>query len=599
MAKGPEYLALRNVRAGHGTPPVIEDADLSIAKGDRLCLIGRNGSGKSTLLAAIEGKLGLDKGERYVMAGLKLATLPQDPIAPESGTVLEYVIAGGAEEYRAESLIYAVGLMPNQEANKLSGGQIRRADLARALAQDPDLLLLDEPTNHLDLPAIQWLEEELSQFRGSLLIVSHDRAFLKRVTNGVIWLDRGSLRRLDAGFDKFDAWVDEIEATEEAERNRVENYIKQEERYKLRGVTARRKRNVRRLERLDSLRKEKREWRNNQTVGSIKTQTAATSGKRVAELENVDKCFGDLSITKDFSTRIMRGDRVGILGPNGAGKTTLVKMLIGEEKPDSGEIKLGMNLQTAWFDQQRAQLPLNSTPWDVIGEGSDQIQLGDNQRHVVGYLKDFLFNEQQIRGKISTLSGGEKNRLLLAKILTKPANLLVLDEPTNDLDMETLDLLEEMLADYDGTLIVVSHDREFLDRVVTQTIALEGNGVIREVAGGFSDYLREYGDTDKPVNKASKHKEPSEPSETPKPKKKASKLSYKDQRDLDMLPEKVDALNEEISTLEATLATPDLYSKDPLKFQTTADMLDKKKAELQEAEDRWLELEMLQEELQG
>ncbi|MDX1739339.1 MAG: ATP-binding cassette domain-containing protein, partial [Alphaproteobacteria bacterium] len=402
----------------------------------------------------------------------------------------------------------------------------------------------------------------------------------------------------------FDQWVEELEAAEEAERNRVENYIKQEERYKLRGVTARRKRNVRRLARLDSLRQEKREWRNNQTVGSLSTLNTATSGKRVAELKSVSKAFGDLIIAKDFSTRIMRGDRVGILGPNGAGKTTLVKMLIGEAEPDAGEIQLGANLEIAWFDQQRAQLPLNSTPWDVIGEGSDQIALGDSTKHVVGYLKEFLFSEAQIRGKISTLSGGEKNRLLLAKILTRPANLLVLDEPTNDLDMETLDLLEEMLADFEGTLIVVSHDRDFLDRVVTQTIAVEGNGNIREVAGGYSDYIREYKNSDtgsstaKAKDEPQKDKPQKDKTEPPRPKKKAAKLSYKDQRDLDMLPGRVDQLSAEIAQLEETLATPDLYSKDPSKFQSTATLLDQRKEELQQAEDRWLELEMLQEELQ-
>ncbi len=597
MAKGPEYLALRKARAGHGTPPVILDAELSIAKGDRLCLIGRNGSGKSTLLAAIEGRLALESGERYAMPGLKLATLPQDPIAPESGTVLEHVVGGGAEEYRAESLIYAVGLTPDMQASKLSGGQVRRADLARALAQDPDLLLLDEPTNHLDLPAIQWLEEELRQFRGALLIVSHDRAFLTRVTNGVIWLDRGELRRLDDGFERFDQWVEEIEAAEEAERNRVENYIKQEERYKLRGVTARRKRNVRRLARLDTLRQEKRDWKNNATVGGIKTLAAGNSGKRVAELTSVNKSYGDLIITKDFSTRILRGDRVGILGPNGAGKTTLVKMLIGEEQPDSGEIKLGANLETSWFDQQRAQLPLTSTPWDIIGEGSDQVQLGDSTRHVMGYLKDFLFTEQQARGKISTLSGGEKNRLLLAKILTRPANLLVLDEPTNDLDMETLDLLEEMLADYDGTLIVVSHDRDFLDRVVTQIIAVEGNGQIKEVAGGYSDYAREY--AEEKEAKRVKAAQTTNSNTLNKAKSKTKKLSYKDQRDLDSAPAKVETLTTVIEELEAILATPDIYTKNYDKFQKASDSLDAKKEELQATEERWLELEMMQEELQG
>ena len=599
MAKVSEILALRKIRAGHGTPPVVEDADLSIAKGDRLCLIGRNGSGKSTLLAAIEGRLALDQGERYVQPGLRMATLPQDPIAPESGTVLEYVLKGGSEEYRAESLIYAVGLMPDMQASTLSGGQIRRADLARALSQDPDLLLLDEPTNHLDLPTIQWLEDELSQFKGAILVISHDRTFLKRVTNGVVWLDRGTLRRLDAGFDKFEQWAEELEAAEAAERNRVDTYIKQEERYRLRGVTGRRKRNVRRTERLATLRQERNEWRNNQTVGSLQSLGGTQSGKRVAELINVNKTFDDLVITKDFSTRIMRGDRVGILGPNGAGKTTLVKMLIGVEKPDSGEIKLGANLDTAWFDQQRAQLPPTSSPWEIIGEGSDQIEIAGSNRHVVGYLKEFLFSEQQIRGKISTLSGGEKNRLLLAKILTRPANLLILDEPTNDLDMETLDLLEEMLADYEGTLIVVSHDREFLDKVVTQIIAVEGDGKIREVSGGYSDYIREYKSAQAEKTREKGKKSGKNSATATKAPKKTAKLTYKDQRELDDSPQKVAQLGDDIKALEDLMASSDLYTKDPIKFKKTVDKLDSKKAELEKTEERWLELEMMLEELQG
>lgn len=597
MAKGPELLALRNARAGFGTPPVIDGATVSIAKGDRLVLVGRNGSGKSTLMAALEGRLALDDGERYVMPGATVARLPQDPVPPKSGTVMEFVTGEGAEDYRAEAMIYALGLDPEMQAATMSGGQIRRAALAAALAQDPDVLLLDEPTNHLDLPCIEWLENELAGFRGGILVISHDRAFLNKMANGIVWLDRGTVRRLDAGFEKFESWVEEVEATEEAELNRLDQHIKAETRYLNYGVTARRKRNVRRLEKLANLRQERKSRTRSDSAANLKAQAANQSGKVVLEVENISKSFGDRTIIRDFSTRIMRGDRIGILGPNGAGKTTLLKMLIGELEPDHGVVDRGANIDLAWFDQTREQLDLETTPWDVIGEGTDRITVGDQDRHVVGYLRDFLFDEKQVRGKISTLSGGERNRLLLAKILMRPANLLVLDEPTNDLDMETLDLLEEMLGDYDGTLILVSHDRDFLDRLVTSVIAVEGDGEVREYVGGYSDYRR-VRDEEKAAE-AAPVKKPVKTPEKEKPKTSSLRLSYKDKRDLDLLPGKMEKLEAEIVALEEKLAAPDFYSKDPDGFQKTADRLDACKAELDQAEERWLELEILQEELEA
>ena len=595
MAKGPELLALRNARAGFGTPPVIDGGTISIAKGDRLVLVGRNGSGKSTLMAALEGRLALDDGERYVMPGVTVARLPQDPVPPKSGTVMEFVTGEGAEDYRAEAMIYALGLEPDMQAATMSGGQIRRAALAAALAQDPDVLLLDEPTNHLDLPCIEWLETELANFRGGILVISHDRAFLNKMANGIVWLDRGTLRRLDAGFDKFESWVEEVEATEEAELNRIDQHIKAETRYLNYGVTARRKRNVRRLEKLATLRQERKNRTRGDTTATLKAQAANQGGKVVLEADHISKTFGDRTIIRDFSTRVMRGDRIGILGPNGAGKTTLLKMLIGELAPDSGVVERGANIDLAWFDQTREQLDLETTPWDVIGEGTDRVTVGEQTRHVVGYLRDFLFDEKQVRGKISTLSGGERNRLLLAKILMKPANLLVLDEPTNDLDMETLDLLEEMLGDYDGTLVLVSHDRDFLDRLVTSVIAVEGDGEVREYVGGYSDYRRvraqENAVEAAPVKKAVKTPEKE------KPKTSSLRLSYKDKRDLDLLPGRMEELEADIAASEEKLAAPDFYTKDPEGFQKTADRLDALKAELAEAEERWLELEILQEEL--
>lgn len=597
MAKGPELLALRNAQCGHGTPPVIRNGNISINQGDRLVLVGRNGSGKSTLLAALEGKLDLDSGERYVQPGLTIASQAQEPLPPSQGTVLDFVLETGAETYRAEAMIHALGLEPEMQASSMSGGQIRRAALARALALDPDLLLLDEPTNHLDLPAIEWLEKELASFRGGVLVISHDRAFLNKVGNAMVWLDRGELRRLDAGFEKFEQWAEEVERTEEAELNRMDQHIKQEQRYLLRGVTARRKRNVRRLEKLATLRKTRQERHRNDSKASLQAQDAEQSGKVVIEAKGISKDFGETKISEDFSMRIMRGDRIGIIGPNGAGKTTLLKMLIGQLAPDSGVVEIGANVDLGWFDQTRAQLDLNSTPWDVIGEGTDQVTVGESTRHVVGYLRDFLFSEQQARGKISTLSGGERNRLMLAKILMKPTNLMVLDEPTNDLDMDTLDLLEEMLGDYNGTLILVSHDRDFLDRLVTSVLAVEGQGDVKEYVGGYQDYRRVRSQNAKAAQTPTPSSNVNQ--ERAKPKGTSLRLSYKDQRDLDLLPGKIDELESQISDCEGKLANPDFFTKDPEGFQKVAAELDGARQELEQAEERWLELEILQEEIQA
>ena len=594
MAKGPELLALRNCQAGHGTPPVIRNANISINQGDRLVLVGRNGSGKSTLMATLQGSLEMDSGERYVQPGITVASQAQEPVPPKSGTVMDFVTETGAEDYRAESMIHALGLTPDMSAIALSGGQIRRAALARALAMDPDVLLLDEPTNHLDLPAIEWLEQELASFRGGVLVISHDRAFLNKVANGMVWLDRGELRRLDAGFEQFEDWAEEVERTEEAELNRMDQHIKQEQRYLLRGVTARRKRNVRRLEKLATLRKARQNHVRNERASSMQAQDGEQSGKVVIEAKEVSKKFDDLTIAENFSMKIMRGDRIGIIGPNGAGKTTILKILIGQLAPDAGSVELGANVDLGWFDQTREQLDINSTPWDVIGEGTDQVTVGESTRHVVGYLKDFLFNEAQARGKISTLSGGERNRLMLAKILMRPTNLMVLDEPTNDLDMDTLDLLEEMLGDYSGTLILVSHDRDFLDRLVTSILAVEGNGEVREYVGGYQDYARERKAL---LKQETAPKAEAAPVAKPKPKGTSQRLSYKDQRDLDMLPGRIEELEAEIGSLEGILADADLFTKNPDKFQASVKRLDECREALEQAEERWLELEILQEEI--
>ena len=598
MAKAPELIALRKARAGHGTPPVIDGADLSIAKGDRLVLVGRNGCGKSTLLAALEGSLAIDAGERYMRPGITITSLPQDPILPESGSVMDFVLKGGAEEYRAESLIYALGLDPEMPATNLSGGQIRRASLAAALACDPDVLLLDEPTNHLDLPTIEWLEDELSNFRGAILVVSHDRAFLNHIANGIIWLDRNELRRLNAPFSKFEDWAEELERKEEQEMNLINQQIKAEKRYMLKGVTARRKRNQRRVKKLANLREERIEKTRDSRQSDITAQSASKSGKIIVEAKNISKSYSDITITKNYSLRMLRGDRIGFIGPNGAGKTTLIKMLIGELEQDSGIIKRGSNLKVAWFDQTRQTLDLNSTPWDVIGEGTDRITINGIDRHVIGYLKDFMFDERQARGKIKTLSGGEKNRLMLAKLLMKPVNLLVLDEPTNDLDMETLDLLEEMLSNYDGSLMLVSHDRDFLDRLVTSIIAVEGNGDIQEYVGGYYDYIRQKKTLDKIAkNNAMGAKTKNNNANTAVSTANNKKLTYKDQRDLDMIPDRIISLTKELTDLHQEIDNPELFIKNPDKFNIITNRLTNVEKQLSDLEERWLELEMLKESL--
>ncbi|WP_417819213.1 ATP-binding cassette domain-containing protein [Terasakiella sp.] len=593
----PPLLTLRDVHVTFGGRPVFEGVECAVQPGDRICLVGRNGSGKSTLMKVIAGLIEIDDGERFVQPGVTVSYLPQDPVMPEGLSVHDYVHAGLRHEdeyHRVDICLEAMKLDGARDTSTLSGGEGRRAAIARALVSEPDILLLDEPTNHLDLPTIEWLEEELQSFRGAMMMISHDRTFLRKLSRQLLWLDRSKIRRTDQGYEFFDEWVEQVLADEEKELTRINIQIAEEERYMLKGVTARRKRNMRRVRKLADLREQKATRVQVQGTVNLKVDSGESSGKLVIEAKGISKAFDNKVIAKDFSIRVMRGDKIGLIGPNGAGKTTLLKMLTGQLQPDSGDIRIGTNLTAAYFDQKRDNLPKDVTPWDYLADmGGDQIIVHDQPKHVVTYMRDFLFEERQARQPIHALSGGEKNRLMLAKLLASPTNFLVLDEPTNDLDMETLDLLQEVLSEYDGTLLLVSHDRDFLDRVVTSTIAVEGNGNVQEYPGGYEDYLRQRPD-DKAVTEA-KAKSAEKPKEQPK--KTKAKLSYKDQRELDMLPQKMEKLTAEKEKLERAMADPDLFAKSPDKFQKTSDDLSAVQAELDACEERWLELEMLQEEL--
>jgi len=597
----PPLLALREAHVSFGGRPLFTGVSLQVGRGEKCCLVGRNGSGKSTLLKVLAGEMQLDQGDYFRQPGARLALLAQDPKL-EGATVADWVTSGLPEDerdqlHRVETLLDAFQIDGARTPGNLSGGEARRAALARALVGEPDILLMDEPTNHLDLPTILQLEQLLVSFRGALVVISHDRAFLGTVSRQTLWLDRGIVRRHDQGFKTFEDWQDQVYTAEEAEQARMDKKLEAETHWLHRGVTARRKRNMGRLRALMALRADKAGKIKVQGSVKLGTDTGEQSGKMVVEVKNLTKSFGNLVVAKDFSTRIVRGDRVGIIGPNGAGKTTLIKLMTGVLEPDSGSVRLGTNLQIALVDQQRTQLDPDATVWSTLTDGAgDSVTVRGVQRHVMGYLRDFLFEDRQAHSPVRSLSGGERNRLLLAKLLAKPSNLLILDEPTNDLDMDTLDLLEETLADYDGTLLVVSHDRDFLDRLVTSVIFVEGDGRLEEYVGGYSDALRQRGiDSVAAVGErpAAAKSAPS----TPRAPKVATKLSYKDQRELDELPKKLDKLTAEMAAIAAKLADPAFYGRDPDGFARQSARLTAAQAEHDAAEERWLELEMLKEQV--
>jgi ABC transport system ATP-binding/permease protein len=595
-------LHLRGIGLTFGGRPILEDAELSVAEGERVALVGRNGSGKSTLLKIAAGMIEADKGERWLQPGTTIRYLPQEPDLSAHSTVLDYVESGlgpADDPHRCAYLLRELGLSGAADPKRLSGGEIRRAAIARTLAPEPDILLLDEPTNHLDLPAIEWLEAELSALRSAFVLISHDRRFLEALSNRTVWLDRGASRRLDRGFAQFETWRDEVLAKEEAEQQLLAKRIEQEEHWMRYGVTARRKRNMRRVELLSTLRKERKEHVGSLGAVRMASSTGDLSGKLVAETKAMSKSFGERPIVANLDLLIMRGDRLGIVGPNGAGKTTLIKLLTGQIEPDAGTVRLGANLQTVTLDQSRQSLDPTATLADVITDGrGSSVTVNGETKHVVSYMKDFLFPPEKARTPVGVLSGGERGRLILARELAKPSNLLILDEPTNDLDLETLDMLQEMLADYPGTILLVSHDRDFLDRVATSVLMAEGNGKWTEYAGGYSDMVAQRGSG---VEARKTKAEPAKSASQPRTESAQAqrKLSFKEKHALETLPANMKTLEAEIATLESKLADAGLFTRDPKAFEQAASRLTAAREDLAKAEEQWLELEMKREALEG
>ncbi len=600
----PPLLLLQNLRLRFGTTALLDGATLAIGPGERLALVGRNGSGKSTLLRIAAGLAEPDAGTRFAQPGATIRYLPQEPDLTGFTTTLAFVEAGigaGDDPYRAHYLLEQLGLTGDEDPARLSGGEARRAALARVLAPAPDILLLDEPTNHLDLPAIEWLEAELAAMRSALVLISHDRRFLENLSRAMVWLDRGTTRRLERGFSQFETWRDEVLEQEESEAHKLVRQIAREEDWLRYGVTARRKRNVKRLAGLHELRKRRRE--RVEAAGRVRLGAAEGdgSGTLVIAAEGVTKGFGGAPVVEDFSTRILRGDRIGVVGPNGAGKTTLLGLLTGALAADAGTVRLGSGLQMVSLDQRRESLdPTATLAATLTGGRGDTVFVGDTPRHVIGYMKDFLFVPEQARTPVGALSGGERGRLMLARALAKKSNLLVLDEPTNDLDLETLDLLQEVLADYAGTILVVSHDRDFLDRVVTATIAHEGGGRWQDYAGGYSDMVAQRGHGVRvPVIAAAAVTERAAAApraDTPATKR---RLSFKEKHALDTLPGQIEKLTTRLALLRRRLADPDLYARDRAAFTRLGAELAETEAALHAAEESWLALEALREEIEG
>ena len=597
-------LHLRGIGLTFGGRPILENAELAVAEGERVALVGRNGSGKSTLLKIAAGMIEADKGERWVQPGTTIRYLPQEPDLSAYATVRDYVEGGLGptdDPHRCTYLLRELGLTGDEDPKRLSGGEIRRAAIARTLAPEPDILLLDEPTNHLDLPAIEWLEAELKSLRSAFVLISHDRRFLEALSNRTVWLDRGESRRLERGFAYFETWRDEVLAKEEAEQQLLAKRIDAEEHWMRYGVTARRKRNMRRVELLSTLRKQRKEHVGQQGAVRMAASSGDMSGKLVAEAKGTSKSFGERPIVSNLDLLIMRGDRLGIVGPNGAGKTTLIKLLTGQLEPDSGSIRLGTNLQTVTLDQSRQSLDPNATLSDVITDGrGSSVTVNGETKHVITYMKDFLFPPEKARTPVNVLSGGERGRLILARELAKPSNLLILDEPTNDLDLETLDMLQEMLADYQGTILLVSHDRDFLDRVATSVLMAESEGKWTEYAGGYSDMVAQRGQGVE-ARKVKAEERRTEPpgSSAPQAPQAQRKLSFKEKHALETLPAAMKKLEDEIGMLEGKLADASLFSRDPKAFDAAAARLTAAREELARSEELWLELEMKREALGG
>ena len=596
MARVP-LLQMNDISLTFGGDPVFDGLDLVVQPGDRVALVGRNGSGKSTLMKVMAGLVEADRGTVIVPPGMSVGYMEQDPTMVGHATLGDFAASGldAGELYKVERAGEGLKFDPARSVETASGGERRRAALAKLMAEAPDLMLLDEPTNHLDIEAIAWLEDELKATRAGFVLISHDRAFLRELTRATLWIDRGKTLRQDKGFADFEAWRDKVWEEEDIARHKLDRKIKSEARWAVEGISARRKRNQGRVRALQGLRAERAAQIKRQGSAAMGLQAGPKSGKKVIEATGISKSFGDKPILKSLDLLVQRGDRIAFVGPNGVGKTTLIKMLMGQEMPDSGTVILGTNLLPAIFDQSRAQLDPDMSLWDSltgdpdmrVSGKADQVMVRGNPKHVVGYLKEFLFDESQARAPVRSLSGGEKARLLLAKLMAKESNLLVLDEPTNDLDVETLDLLQELLDDYDGTVLLVSHDRDFLDRVATTTISMEGRGEAVVYAGGWSDY-RAQRQEDAP-GKEAKAKPKKEKQKTEKPAQ--SGLTFAEQKRLDALPAEMERLSAEIAKLEEFMSDPELFTKEPVKFQKATEALVERQAVLAQAEEDWLILE--------
>ncbi len=568
-----------------GSGWLFQDLDIYVGERDRLALIGRNGAGKTTLLKLLAGQIDADKGKRVIVPGTHVVMLEQEPDFSSFVTLMDFAVAApdAPEEYEVAAIADQLGIDMSRTAASASGGERRRAALARALAQNPDVLLLDEPTNHLDLAAIDWLESWLARYTGAFVAISHDRTFLTRLTRQTLWLDRGSIRRKEIGFGGFEEWSDAVAAEEVRAAQRLDSKLRLEAHWLERGVTARRKRNQGRLEKLKEMRATRAAMIGGPGVAKLGLANDDVRSKSVIVAEAVSKSFGDRIIIKDFDFRVQRGDRIGIVGANGAGKSTLLKLLTGEIQPDKGKIILAPTLDGIVIDQQRSLMSPDKTVRDILADGGDWVEVRGVKKHIQGYLKEFLFDPGVMEASVGALSGGERSRLLLAREFARESNLLVLDEPTNDLDLETLDLLQEVIADYAGTVLLVSHDRDFLDRTVTVTLGLDGSGRVDIVAGGYADWEA------KRV-KPNSVKARAATAAPPPPPTARKKLSYKDQRDYDLLPARIEAIEAEMAKAETELSDGNLFVRDNARFNTLTAKLDKLRAEKAAAEDRWLAL---------
>jgi ATP-binding cassette subfamily F protein uup len=595
----PPILSYEGLSLQQGAGWLFTDIDVHIGPRDRLALIGRNGAGKTTLLRLIAGSIDADQGKRTVVPGTNIVVLEQDPDFSAFERLVDFCVAGdrAPPEHEVRAIADQLGIDLDREAKTASGGERRRAAICRALASEPDLLLLDEPTNHLDLGAIEWLEDWLTRYKGAFVVISHDRTFLTRLTRQTIWLDRGNLRRNEIGFGGYEAWMEAVYAEEARATEKLDAKLKIEAHWLERGVTARRKRNQGRLAKLWEMRAQRAAMLGPQGTAKLAAATDEAKTKTVIGAEGVSKNFGDRRIIRDFTLRIQRGDRIGIVGANGTGKTTLIRMLTGELEPDEGKITLSKTLSGIVIDQQRKLLSPEKRVRDVLADGSDWITVRGHKKHIQGYLKEFLFDPGLVEARIGTLSGGERSRLLLAREFAREANLLVLDEPTNDLDLETLDLLQEVIADYDGTVLIVSHDRDFLDRTVTLTLGLDGSGKVDIIVGGYADWEAKRDRRDKPESRKKADKPAAAP--PPPPPTKSAKLSYKDQRDYDLLPKRIEEIDAAIAKAEAELADASLYSRNPNRFSELTSNIDALRAEKDAAEERWLMLAEMVEGLAG